>query len=403
MTIKIGLIREGKVPSDRRAPLTPEQANEVQNRFGVELMVQSSDVRCFSDNDYKKLGLPVVESMVDCDIILGVKEVPKKMLVEGKTHFFFSHTIKKQAYNRSLLQEVLKKKVTLVDWEMLVGESGNRIIAFGRWAGIVGAYNALWTYGKRYNLYDLPRAKDCFDYKELKIHYSKVKLPNIKIVLTGGGRVTKGTMEVLHGVGIRKVTPHDFLEEMFDEPVFTQLNSRDYHTRKGGGEFHRTEFYSNPELYVGDFLKYTKVTDLLIATAFWHPDAPVLFTREDIMKKDFNVRVIADITCDIEGSIPSTKEASTIENPIYDYNPSDNQVEQALTDEGNITVMAVDNLPCELPRDASESFGKELVNNVLPHLLKEDTAGIIKNATIAKEGKLTPKYSYLKDFVVDGE
>ncbi|MBC6401456.1 MAG: alanine dehydrogenase [Ekhidna sp.] len=402
MSKKIGLIREGKVPIDRRVPLSPSQAKLVKEKFGVELVVQSSDIRCFSDRNYRETGLDIVESVEDCDIIFGVKEVPLEKLVPGKTYFFFSHTIKKQEYNRKLLQTILAKEITLVDWETLVNEHGNRIIAFGRWAGIVGAYNGLWAYGKRYHLFSLRRAHKCFDYEDLKTEYAKIKLPNIKIAITGGGRVAKGAMEVLHGVGIRKVTAHDFLSETFNEPVFTQLNSRDYHKRIDEGEFHRKEFYSNPKLYKGDFLKYAKVTDLLIAGAFWEPSLPVLFNREDIVQDDFDIKVIADITCDIEGSIPSTKRASMIEDPIYDYNPSDDLIEQALTDEGNITVMAVDNLPCELPRDASESFGCELINNVLSHLLESDEDNVIKNATITTAGSLTNRYSYLQDYV-DGK
>ena len=399
---KIGVIREGKVPSDKRVPLTPLQAKHVKDNFDVDLVVQTSEIRCFADEDYSSLGLEIVDSVADCDVLLGVKEVPIEMLVPDKTHFFFSHTIKKQEYNRELLKQILHKKITLVDWETLTNENGNRVIAFGRWAGIVGAYNALWTYGKRYNLYSLRRAHECFDYADLKSEYDKIELPTIKIALTGGGRVSKGAMEVLHGIGIRKVTPHDFLEKIFDEPVFAQLNTRDYNRNKNGSEFHRSEFYDSPELYESDFGKYTKVTDLLIACAFWDPSAPVLFHREDIVKDDFDIKVIADITCDIEGSIPSTKKPTTIEDPIYDYNPSDDIVEQALSDEGNITVMAVDNLPCELPRDASESFGNEFINNVLPELLGNDEKGIIKKATITDEDGLTKRYSYLQDFV-DGK
>lgn len=399
---KIGLIKEGKIPIDKRVPLTPIQAKEVIDQFGVELVVQSSDIRCFSDDDYRNLGIEVVDSVSDCDIILGVKEVPIDKLIENKTHFFFSHTIKKQEYNRPLLQAILKKNIRLIDWETLTNENGNRIIAFGRWAGIVGAYNGIWTYGKRYNLFQLRRAHECFDYEDLKSEYKKIKLPAIKMAVTGGGRVAKGAMEVLLAAGIRQVTPHDYLKKTFKEAVFTQLNTRDYHRRIDGGEFHRNEFYKNPELYQGDFLKYTKVTDLLIAAAFWDPSAPVLFKREDIIKDDFDIKVIADITCDIEGSIPSTKQPSTIDDPIYDYNPSDDQVEQAFLDEGNITVMAVDNLPCELPRDASESFGNELISNVLPHLLGDDEKGIIAKATITSSGRLEEKYKYLQNYV-DGK
>lgn len=397
--VKIGIIREGKTPVDHRVPLTPHQASLVKATFPhVDLVVQRSDIRCFSDKEYESKGIMTTDSVADCDILLGVKEVPINELIPGKTYFFFSHTIKKQPYNQPLLRAILDQKIRLIDYETLTDESGKRIIAFGRWAGIVGAYNGIWTYGKRYNLFDLRRASACHDLEDLKTEFAKVKLPAIKIVLTGGGRVAKGAMEVLMGMGIKKVTPAVFLTEQFACPVFTQLNSRDYHIRKEGGLFSRHEFYKQPGNYDGDFLKFAKASDILIAAAFWDPNSPVLFQREDILRNDFQIRIIADITCDIEGSIPSTKQPATIKEPVYDYNPSDNEVEAPFTDEGNITVMAVDNLPCELPRDASESFGNELANNILPELLGKDEHGIIMRATLTENGELTKRYSYLTDY-----
>ncbi len=400
--MKIGIIKEGKVPIDKRVPVTPEQAKKIRTKFpNTEIVVQSSNVRCFKDQDYLDEGIEIVDSLEDCDVILGVKEVPIKKLIKNKKYFFFSHTIKKQPYNRKLLREILSKNIELVDYETLVNEHSQRIIAFGRWAGIVGAYNGLWTFGKRYNLYHLRRAYECYDLSDLKTEFDKIKLPPIKIAVTGGGRVAKGAMEVLLNSGIKKVTPNQFISNEYYEPVFVQLNSRDYNIRKDRKPFDREDFYSNPENYESDFLKYAKVSDLLIASAFWDPHAPVLFHREDILNGDFKLNVVADITCDIEGSIPSTKKASTIDNPIYDYNPSNDKIEDALTDEANITVMAVDNLPCELPRDASESFGEQLIENVLPELFKKSSK-IIDNATITREGKLTEKYKYLQSYV-DGK
>lgn len=399
---KIGIIKEGKVPVDKRVPVTPVQAKYIADNLGVEIVVQSSGIRCFPDEDYQNLGIKIVDSLEECDIILGVKEVPIEKLIHEKTHFFFSHTIKKQDYNKDLIRAIIDKKIRLIDWETLKSESGSRIIAFGRWAGIVGAYNGIWTYGKRYNLFHIRRAHECFDLEDLKTEYPKIKLPAIKIAITGGGRVAKGAIEVLLGIGVRKVTPHDFITELFDEPVFTQLNSRDYNKNSSGSEFHRNEFYEHPENFEGDFLKFARVTDLLIASAYWDPAAPVLFDRQDATKADFDIRVIADITCDIEGSIPTTKKPSTVDDPIYDYNPTDDTVEQEFSDEGNITMMAVDNLPCELPRDASNSFGNELIENVLPHLLGDDSQAIIKNATITENGTLTQRFKYLQDYV-DGK
>lgn len=398
--MKIGIVKEGKVPIDRRVALNPAQARAVEEKFdGVKVVCQPSDIRCFSDDDYKKAGVNMQNDLQDCDVLLGVKEVPIPELIAGKTYFFFSHTIKKQPYNRDLLRKVLEKKITLIDYETLVNEENQRIIAFGRYAGIVGAYNGIWTYGQRYNLFDLRRANECHDLDDLKTEYKKVDLPKIKIVITGGGRVAKGAMEVLYGMGIRKVSPADFLTDNYDEPVFTQLSSRDYHRHKDGNKFDRDEFYNHPEKYGGSFLPYARVADILIASAYWDPKAPVLFTVDDVLKNDFNIKVIADITCDIEGSIPSTKKPSTIDNPVYDFNPSQDKTEPAFNDEGNITVMAVDNLPCELPRNASTDFGDMLIKNVLPGLVGDDERDIIKNATIAKDGQLTKKYSYLQDYV----
>jgi len=399
-SISIGIIKEGKVPIDHRVPLKPSQVKDILERYhNVQIKCQRSDIRCYTDSEYAAAGAIMVDDVSDCEIILGVKEVPIDMLSEGKTHFFFSHTIKKQEYNRELLQEVLKKNIRLIDWECLTNKDGQRLIAFGRYAGIVGAYNGLLTFGKRYNLFHLRPAHECFDLDDMKTEYPKVKLPPIKIAMTGGGRVSKGAMEVLNGMGIRKVSPAEFISEYFKEPVYTQLNTRDYNQKIGGGDFDRDEFYTDPHHYESSFLQYARKADILIAGAFWDPKAPVLFDRLDVVKPDFKIRVVADITCDIEGSIPSTKKSSTIDDPIYDYNPSNNRVESAFADEGNITVMAVDNLPCELPRNASEDFGKEFLSYILPNLIGADTDEIIKRASITEKGELTEGYAYLQDYV----
>ena len=398
--IKIGIIKEEKVPVDHRVPITPAQAAQIQRDFPkVQIKVQSSSIRRYKDAEYSNLGTEIVTNVSDCDILMGVKEVPKEALIEGKRYFFFSHTIKMQPYNNALLRAVLDKKIRLIDYEALINEHGHRIVAFGRWAGIVGAYNAIWTYGKRYSLFAIKRVHDCFDFADLKSEYPKVKLPSIKIVVTGGGRVSKGAMEVLLAMNIKMVSPAAFIERVFDVPVFCQLNTRDYCKHKEGESFIRSSFYTSPEGYEGDFLKYAQVADVLIAGAYWDPSAPVLFEREDVLKNNFKIRIIADITCDIQGSIPSTLRSSTIDDPIYDYNPSEDIVELPLTDEANITVMAVDNLPCELSRDASESFGDELINNVFPYLVGEDILGTIAKATVTEMGSLSDKYDYLKAYV----
>lgn len=397
--LKIGLIREGKVPPDKRVPFTPLQTEEIEQLFpNVKVVVQKSDFRCFKDNEYHELDVAVADKVDHCDILMGIKEVPIEQLVADRTYLFFSHTIKKQPYNRKLLQEVLKKNIRLIDYEAIKDRQGNRQVAFGRYAGIVGAYNGLWTYGKRFKTFSLRRAHECFDVNDLKLELRKVKLPNVKIILTGAGRVGKGSMETLDSAGIRKVSPQDFLTKQFQEPVYVQLASADYHRRKEGGHFNRDEFHKYPEKYESFFKDYTKVADILMAGAYWNPKAPVLFTKEDMLNSDFKIKVVADITCDINGSVPSTKKASSIADPIYDYDPSTDSVKPALSSDQYFTVMAIDNLPCELPRSASEEFGRDLIDRVLPILIGEDKDEIIERATITRDGKLTSHFEYLRDY-----
>jgi len=397
--MKVALIREGKIPADSRVVLSPQQAAEVQQKFpGLEVVCQHSEIRCFTDAQYQEQGIEVVKDISDCDILLGVKEVPIPELIPDKTYFFFSHTIKKQAYNRKLLQTILEKNIRLVDYERLTDHNGARVVAFGRFAGIVGAYNGLFTFGKKYKLYNIRRAKDCYDLEDIEKEYTKIKLPAIKIALTGTGRVGQGAAEVLDGVGIRKVAPQEYLEQEFAEPVYTQLDVTDYNRKKGRGKFGKREFFDHPHKFFTTFAPFAQTTDLFIAGAYWDHRAPVLFTREDMMQEGFKIKVIADITCDIEGSIPSTKKPSTIDDPVYDYNPWSDQVDDAYGSERNVSVMAIDNLPSELPRDASRSFGNSLMHHVFPSLFGEDN-GIVARATITKRGQLTEAYEYLRDYV----
>ena len=398
--VRIGLIREGKVPPDKRVPFTPLQCEEIEQRFsGVRITCQPSETRCFNDEEYRELDIEVTSDMAQCDILMGIKEVPIQELIAEKTYLCFSHTLKKQPYNQKLLREILKKKITLIDYEALKDRHGNRLVAFGRYAGIVGAYNALLTYGKRFDLYSIRRAFACYDVNDLKRELRKVQLPPVKIILTGAGRVGRGSMETLDSAGIRKVGAYQFLHENFDEPVYVQLSSADYHRRREGGHFNRDEFHKYPERYESAFTDFSRAGDMLIAGAYWNPKAPVLFTPRDMQSPEFAIKVIADITCDINGSIPSTKKPSTIIDPFYDYDPVTDAVRPALSDNKFITVMAVDNLPCELPRSASEEFGRDLIDRILPVLVGDDKEGVIERATVTKQGALTEGFKYLEDFV----
>jgi alanine dehydrogenase len=398
--MKVGILREGKMPSDKRVALIPQQCSEVEEKFPhVKIIVQPSNTRSYNDKEYSTLGIELNENLTDCDILLGVKEVLIDNFIGRKVYLFFSHTIKKQEYNRNLLQAVLEKNIQLVDYEVLTNKEGFRIIGFGRFAGLVGAYNGLRTLGLRENLFDLKPAHLCANLVEMYSELDNIQLPPIKIAITGDGRVAGGVLEVLHHLKIKRLSPTDYLNTKNpSKPVYTQLLPGDYVKQKDSSEFELMHFFNNPEMYKNAFQPFAKSTDLLIASAFWNPKAPVLFTREEAKQNDFRISVISDITCDIEGSIPSTRKASTIDNPFYDYNPETGETEPAFSNEQNISVQAVDNLPCELPKDASLDFGRNLIDKVFPSLFGDDTDGIIQRASITKNGKLTERFSYLQDF-----
>jgi alanine dehydrogenase len=401
--MKLGIIREGKTPPDNRVPLTPDQCVELQEKFrNVEVVVQPSTVRSFSDNDYKKAGIKVHEDLSDCTVLMGVKEVPIDDLIPGKIYFFFSHTIKKQKYNRKLLQTILQKNIQLVDYEVLTDRNGFRLIGFGRFAGLVGAYNGIRGYGLRNEIFKLKPAYKCAGLDEMFAQLDKIELPPVKIALTGDGRVAQGSLEVLNHLKIKKIAPEEYLKiPNPEEAVFTQFGPGDYVQRKDGAVFDLNHFFKNPEMYENAFLPFAKTTDLLIAAAYWDPKSPVLFTAEDMRGDDFQIQMISDITCDIEGSIPSTKRAATIHDPFYDYNPVTKKVEPAFVSPKNITVQAVDNLPNELPKDASQDFGRNLIDKVFPSLFENDNEKIIERASITKNGKLTERFAYLQNFVSD--
>ena len=403
MSLIIGLIREGKTPPDKRVPLTPKKCVEAQAAFpGLHIVVQSSAIRSYADQEYRDLGLEVRDDLSACDVLMGVKEVPANQLIPHKTYLFFSHTVKKQPANRQLLRAVLDHNITLIDYELLTNEQGERIVAFGRYAGIVGAYNALLTYGRKHNLYDLKPAYQCVDMDDMQEEFFKVKkLPSIKIAVTGRGRVAQGALEVLDRMGIRRVSVYDYLYLNFNGPVYTQLHSSDYNRRRDGRVWDTQNFHQHPEEYESTFGNFLPVTDLLVACAYWHPAAPLLFTEADTRRPDFRINTIADVTCDVNGSVPTTKRSSTIAEPAFDYNPATGALEPAYSRPENITVMAVDNLPCELPRNASRDFGRQLIDNVLPHLLGSDAEGVIARATIAKGGRLTERYQHLRDYVAE--
>lgn len=397
-SMKIGIIREGKIPNDKRVAFTPEQCVFIQKNFkNVEVVVQPSEWRCYKNEEYTAKGIKVSEDLNDCDILFGIKEVPKKDLIPNKKYLFFSHTIKKQPHNKELLQTIIKNNIQLIDYECLTDSKFNRIIGFGYYAGLVGTYNGILGYGKKYKLFDLKSAHLCHDKAELKQELKKVHLPNIKIIVTGNGRAANGAIELLGILGIRRITPYEFTHYSFMEATYVQLHSHNYNEKTDGSAWNTAEFYSNPEKFHSTFIEYTKHCDLLIHCSFWNPHAPILFSKKEMHSPDFRIGVIADVTCDINGAIPSTTKATTIENKFYGYDPSTEKIEEPFSNH-TITVMSIDNLPCELPRNASEDFGKELIEKVLPALLVDDKEGMVERATITKNKILMPRFEYLSDF-----
>lgn len=395
--VKIGLIKEGKTPADNRVALTPAQCKWIlKNSSEVEIIAQSSAVRCFTDREYETAGVKVKPEINDCDILFGIKEVPVDQLIPGKTYLFFSHTKKKQPQNRKMLQAILEKKITLIDYECLEHEDGQRIIGFGFFAGVVGAHNGMMAYGKRTGLYNLDRVYKQRSFRELIHTYFGLRLPNVKIAVTGSGRVAHGILEIMNLMGIHEVEPDDYLVRRFAYPVYTQLKGADLYQRKDANGYKRLEFHEHPELYQCQFLPYAEQTDILLNGVYWDTNVPRLFEKEHVHAETFIIQTIADITDDKGGSVPINLGDQTIEDPVYGIS-RETLEKTAPYLPGSIDIMAVGNLPNELPRDASRYFGEQLIKHVLEDLVA-DGSPIIEKATIVKDGKLAEQYGYLKEY-----
>lgn len=395
---RIGLIREGKIPADNRVALTPAQVKWLlKNADHIKIIVQSSGSRCFSDREYELAGAEIREDLSECDILLGIKEVPVDQLIEGKTYMFFSHTKKKQPHNRHLLRAILDRNIRLIDYECLEHDDGQRIIGFGFFAGVVGSHNGMMAYGERTGLFKLERVYKQRNFRELIHQYFGLRLPNVKIAVTGSGRVAHGILEIMNLLGIHEVEPEDYLKRRFSYPVYTQLKGAELYGRKDNGSYSRDEFHELPEMYTCKFLPYAGQTDILMNGVYWEQGIPRLFEKESVNTPDFIIQTIADITDDTNGSVPINLGDQTIEDPVYGVDR--NTLEKTAPYlPGSIDIMAVGNLPNELPRDASRYFGEQLIKYVLEDLLKNGSP-IIERATITANGQLTPLYRYLDDYV----
>lgn len=397
--ITFGVLKERKNPPDKRVVLTPKACKTILDKYDAKIIVEPSDLRVFKESQYQMNGLEISSELDSCDVLFGVKEVPIEALIPNKKYFFFSHTIKKQPYNRGLLQAILKNKIVLYDHETIVDKKSRRLVAFGRFAGLVGAYNGLRTYGLKHQLFELPKAEYLEDLNELMTVLKDLKLPAMKIVLTGKGRVGNGAVEILDAVGIKSVGVDEFLNKEFDEAVYCQIDVADYNLRNDGKEFLKKDFFDNPQEYSGNFYRFAKVSDLYIAGHFYGVGAPYLLTRSDVARDDFNISVVADISCDIDGPVATTIRPSTIEDPIYGLDPITFE-EVDYMDSNAVAVMAVDNLPCELPKDASESFSEAFVRYVIPAFYNNDADGVLARAQMTtSEGTLTDRFKYLQDYV----
>jgi saccharopine dehydrogenase (NAD+, L-lysine forming) len=395
--ITIGLIREGKIPSDNRVALTPAQCRWIhKNSKEVKVVAQSSPHRCFSDKEYRMAGVEVVEDMGHCDILFGIKEVPINDLIAGKTYLFFSHTKKMQPYNQQMFRTILERKITLIDYECLEHEDGQRILGFGFFAGIVGAHNGMMAYGKRTGSFQLQRVYIQNSFRQLIHTYFGLRVPNVKIAVTGSGRVAHGVLEIMNLMGIIEVEPDEFLGRRFTYPVFVQLKGGDLYAHKTTGKYNREDFHNYPEDYTNKFLPYTKETDILMNGIYWDKGMPRLFEWEDLAKPDFRIQTIADITDDKNGSVPCNLGDANIQDPIYGVDKISRQKTVPYL-ASSIDVMGVGNLPNELPRDASRYFGEQLIKYLLEDLLKGGSP-IIEKATMVKEGKLTKHFDYLKEY-----
>ena len=398
----IGIVRESR-NDENRTPLVPEHIKKYkESNPNINFIIQPSNNRCFSDEEYELSGAKINDNLNECSIIFGVKEIDPNILINNRTYLFFSHTFKinKQQKNiekhkKDLLLSILNKKITLIDYENIRGKNGTRCLGFGRFAGIVGCYNTLNLLLKVLGKQSLASAYKINDYERLVLNLKNLYFPKTKILVTGDGRVAKGVIELLNQTNIKAVSKKDFLEKKFDQPIFCNLETKDYVTNNSSSDFSLEHFINNPQDYSSSALQYLKETNILISAHYWDPSSPKIFESEDL--KDLqNLKIVGDITCDINGSVPTTIRSTTIEKPNYWIER--NSLKEIDENNDGIAVMAVDNLPSELPRDSSTEFSEGIINEVLPFLLKEDD-GRILNGTITTDGSFLEKYNYLNNYI----
>lgn len=431
----IGIRYEDKYMMERRAPLTPKHVERLIKSKKLDFVVQTSEKRVFTDEEYIKAGAKIAKDLKKCSVIFGVKEMPESFFEEDKTYIFFSHVIKGQVYNMPMLRKMMEMKCNLIDYERVVDEQGKRLIFFGRYAGLAGMINSLWSMGLRLKEagYKTPFAqiKQAHHYNslaEVREVISAVgqeiaekglpeELRPFTVAFTGYGNVSQGAQEILGLLPVKEISPEKLLylkrrSKLPDNLIYKIIFKEEHLVEPVDetAEFDLPEYYASPEKFKSSFEKYIPHIDMLINCIYWDSRYPRLVTK-DYLEKLFaagtpKLKVIGDISCDVNGSVECTEKATEIEDPIFVYHPDTRTHTMGHKGDG-ILVMAVDILPSELPRDSSAGFADVLVNYVKAiadcdfneDFLTLDLPNAIKSALILHRGELTPHYKYLEEHV----
>lgn len=437
MANRIGIRREDMYAWERRTPLVPQDAHELVRQKGIDLVVQSASKRIFTDEEYRDAGIPVLEELSSCPIIVGIKEVPIPVLESGKVYVFFSHTIKGQRHNMPMLKRLLELDCTLIDYERVTDEAGRRLIFFGNYAGFAGMIDTLWALGKRLAWEGTPNpfneVKRALDYPNLEAAKAAIHAVGTRIAeeglpsttdpfvvgFAGYGNVSRGAQEIFDLLPVREITPKALSSLRTEQGV----SHRDHVVYKvvfkehdmveridSSRPFDLEEYYRHPERYRGVFERYLPHLTVLLNCIYWEPIYPRLVTKPTI-KEMYRIgrpslKVIGDISCDVNGAIACTVKATEPDNPVYVYDPRSDRAVDGIKGDGPV-ILAVEILPSELPREASSYFSRVL-KGYLPAIAEADFRGgfetchlpsPLKKAVIAYRGELTFDYRYIERFL----
>ena len=429
----IGIRREDKNKWERRVPLIPEHVKDFKKKYDISTVIQPSEIRVYTDDEYKKSGADVKEDLSECSVVFAVKEIPIHLFRKNTAYVFFSHTIKGQDYNMPMLQEMMDLGCTLIDYEKIVNERGFRLVFFGKYAGLAGMIDTLWAYGQRLKSQGInspfSQIKKTVDYThhlpEIKQHLQQIgkkieqdglpeSITPVVVGFAGYGNVSKGAQEILDILPVKKVSPKN-LKDVFKNPsnhcvykvVFKEEDMVAPRSEKQS--FNLQEYYDHPEKYISIFDQYIPHLTMLMNCIYWDTKYPRLISKNVIKKlysPDLQLHVIGDISVDVNGAIEFTEKTTDSGNPVFVYNPSTDQISDGCNGDG-IAVMAVDNLPCELPRESSRSFSDSLYRFVPAIATADFTADFdvcvlpdeIRKAVILYKGRLTPDYEYINKFL----